>query len=335
MGCTHAVCPECLVSYMEQALAEAEQNPNDVVPHGIVCIARNDRCRCVYDDHVARQLLSPTLFASYVRICKELPLEKRMHLADAEQHVANVRQQLSEGLATEDELLAAALIAIKTDPTDSSFKWLMCPRCRAGPYPKPRCDDMTAHHGDLDQQGGGFITNSCHGCGYFAPHASEWIEWDGVIRRREAQRHHHSPEGNEDEHNAEQDVIVQTEPVSRERGSIGLTIRSVVSDFVKEFLAVGPQAARYVAGCLKAFCTLTLVYPSETLLQFSCEQLRKIPTRVVDCSSPPARPSPQLAHDRMRWNVSQLVKEENHVEAMLDFLVGVDDCCDLLRRVKG
>ena len=44
VGCRHAACRECFSMYLGLALDAAEKDPDDVVPHGIPCIARSERC---------------------------------------------------------------------------------------------------------------------------------------------------------------------------------------------------------------------------------------------------------------------------------------------------
>jgi len=95
------------------------------------------------------------------------------------------RSQWGRALTAEEELNDIA--ATMQDPRQ-------CAECLFGPVDSYGCDNLAAHHGEVDASNrGGTISNACPRCGWFARRLSQWQPWDpslhslageGLLRRR-------------------------------------------------------------------------------------------------------------------------------------------------------
>jgi len=56
-----------------------------------------------------------------------------------------------------------------------------CPQCRFGPIDHYACGDLEAHDGEVVDQNGSKVDNSCPNCGWFSPSIQDWQVWDGTV----------------------------------------------------------------------------------------------------------------------------------------------------------
>jgi len=56
-----------------------------------------------------------------------------------------------------------------------------CPQCRFGPIDHYACGDLEAHNGEVVDQNGATVNNSCPNCEWFSPSIEDWQVWDGTV----------------------------------------------------------------------------------------------------------------------------------------------------------
>ena len=138
----------------------------------IKCMAIGCKSAPLTDAEVARNA-SDAAFAWY--------FEKKQKWRDAKTW-SSCLKRVAEAESKFGKMSAMDQLLLEDTLRDALPYALMCPKCSYGPIELHACSDLLQHH--MDKVDGAQIDNRCpnKACRFFSPDASEWKEWDGILR---------------------------------------------------------------------------------------------------------------------------------------------------------
>merc|ERR1719193_937595 len=106
---------------------------------------------------------------------------KRCLYQEAFEEISDKMKKLQKKSDMYETYLMEEQVRLQFKKEDGTFGGYQCPECKFGPIDHAHCQDLRAPH--EQQSGGAVINNACPICGFFDPHLTNWLQWDGTFLR--------------------------------------------------------------------------------------------------------------------------------------------------------
>lgn len=170
----HYMCQTCFSRWVETE-SDINANPQSILLNGgrITCPCKksSDCDSLAFSNKLIAMVVSDELYENYLR-ARDFVVGKEAVVGA----LSKIKKMTGDMDAVEKEQIRNMYRL-----TDGTYSTYMCGGCKFGPIDHGWCSDLSAHHGDENDDGGS-INNGCPKCKWFTNNISEWPKWDGVFR---------------------------------------------------------------------------------------------------------------------------------------------------------